>query len=384
MGASDAAVLVIGRGIVGSVAAWRAAEAGFRVTCLDPDPGGGATFAAAGMLAPVTEAEFGERDLLPINLAAAGAWPGFAAEVEERSGRGVGLTRCGVLTVAYDTDDARQLARLGDLQRAWGLAVAELSVGEARRKEPLLGPRIAAASWVAGDHQVDPRRLAGALDTILNACGTTTIGRAARRLLTGVDGRVVGAVDDVGGEHRADLVVLAAGASCTALLAPFEDVAAPVRPVKGQVVRLDAAGLPWLRGARIVRGFVQQRRVYVVGRLDGEIVVGATSEELPDDRRPTAGGVFGLLRDSRALLPGLDEAAVVECTARARPATPDNVPILGPSARAGLVLATGHYRHGVLQASLTARAFDDLFAGRPLDPVWVPADPRRFAVREPA
>lgn len=384
MGASDATVLVIGRGVVGSVAAWRAVEAGFRVTCLDPEPAGGATFAAAGMLAPVTEAEFGERALLPINVAAVGAWSSFAAEVEDRSEREVGLTRCGVLTVAYGVDDARDLARLCDLQRAWGLEVTDVSVAEVRRHEPLLGPRVAAASWATGDHQVDPRRLADALDTILTAHGTMTVRRSVRRLLTGVDGSVVGAVDEVGTEHRADLVVLAAGTSCTSLVAPFEDVAVPVRPVKGQVVRLDATGLPWLRGSRIVRGFVQQRRVYVVGRPDGEIVVGATSEELPDDRRPTAGGVFGLLRDSRALLPGLDEAGVVECTARARPATPDNVPILGPSARAGLVLATGHYRHGVLQASLTARAFDDLFAGRRLDPVWAPADPRRFSVKEPA
>lgn len=332
MSTSDATVLVIGQGIVGSVVAWRAAEAGFRVRCLDPEPAGGATFAAAGMLAPVTEAEFGERELLPINLAAADAWPGFAAEVAERSGRRVGFTRCGVLMVAYDTDDASQLARLRDLQRAWGLDVTDVSVAEARRNEPLLGPRIAAASLIAGDHQVDPRRLANALDTILTAHGVTTVRRAATGLLTGKGGSVVGAADDAGTRHFADLVVLAAGTSCTSLLVGFEDVVAPVRPMKGQVLRLDATGLPWLRGSRIVRGFVQQRPVYVVGRSGGEIVVGATSEELPDDRRPTVGGVFGLLRDARALLPGLDEAAVVECTARARPATPDNVPVLGPSA----------------------------------------------------
>lgn len=382
MSTSD--VLVIGQGVVGAVAAWRAAEAGLRVTSLDPEPAGGATFAAAGMLAPVTEAEFGERDLLPINLAAAEAWPDFAAEVEERAGRGVGLARCGVLAVAFDSDDARELARLRDLQRAWGLDVAELSGAEARRREPLLGSRIAGASWVQSDHQVDPRRLAAALEEILASHDVATVRYAAARLSVGADGSIVGAVDSAGTEHRADRVVLAAGASCAALLASVDDVAAPIRPVKGQILRLDATELPWLRGPRIVRGLVQQRRVYIVGRPDGEIVVGATSEELPDDRRPTAGGVFGLLRDARALLPGLDEAALVECTARARPATPDNVPILGLSARAGLVLATGHYRHGVLQAALTARAFDDLFAERPLDPVWDPADPRRFSVREPA
>ncbi|GGF46980.1 hypothetical protein GCM10011519_21240 [Marmoricola endophyticus] len=375
MGHDRSDVLVVGLGVVGALAAWRAAELGARVTVLDPAPMAGSTYAAAGMIAPVTETEFGESDLVALNLAAAAAWPGFAAEIERRAGSAVGFSPTGVLVVAYDADDARELARLRDLQRSHDLDVTELTARQAREREPLLGPRIAAATWVPHDHQVDPRRLAVALRTIVDDCGVQLVHRAADRLLLDGDGAVTGVVDDEGREHRAGTTVLAAGAATRWLLAGLDDVDVALRPVKGQILRLDASHLPWLRGPRIVRGLVQHRPVYVVGRDDGEIVVGATSEERADTD-VTAGGVFALLRDARALIPGLDEARLVDLTARSRPATPDNLARLGRTARAGLVLATGHYRHGVLQAPMTAAAFDDLFAGRDLDPLWTHAGPR--------
>lgn len=369
-------VLVVGLGVVGALAAWRSAEAGCDVVCLDPEPQNGAAHAAAGMIAPVTETEFGEPDLVPLNLAAARAWPEFAATVSAASCLEIGFAPSGVLSVAYDPDDARELARLRELQLSYGLEVAELTAAQARDREPLLGPRIAAASWVPGDHQVDPRRLTAALMSILAARGVAIVEANAERLLTDADGTVIGAIDADGIEHCAETTVVAAGAASGSLLAPLSDVAVPIRGVKGQILRLDASDLPWLRGRRIVRGLVQHRRIYIVGRDSGEIVVGATSEELTD-RQVTAGGVFALLRDARALLPGLDEAPLVEAIARLRPATADNVARLGRTARAGLIVATGHYRHGILQAPVTASAFDDLFAGRDLDEIWAAADPRR-------
>ncbi|WP_375001640.1 glycine oxidase ThiO [Aeromicrobium sp. CTD01-1L150] len=377
--ASD--VLVVGQGIVGLVAAWRAARAGLSVTTVDPDIGSGATHAAAGMLAPVTETEFGEDAVLALNLASAHAWPAFAADVEAGSGLDIAHARTGALHVAFDADDARELSRITGLQRSHGLAARTLTVAEARDAEPLLGPRVAAATWTGDDHQVDPRRLLLALRALVSGGGARHVCRGVESLIVAGDGRVVGARDDTGAEHRADLVVLAAGAATPSLVADLPDVVVPVRPVKGQVVRLDASRLTWLRGERVVRGIVQHRPVYVVGRADGEIVVGATSEERADPVA-TAGGVFALLRDARALLPGLDEAPVVELTARLRPATPDHLPLLGPTARPGLLLATGHHRHGVLQAAATAQALDALYAGRPLTPQWAAADPTRFTVKE--
>lgn len=378
---TTADVLVVGRGIVGALAAWRASRAGLRVVCLDPTPGDGATHAAAGMIAPVTEAEFNEHELAALNVASAGAWPALAAELERESGLDVGYRATGILSVAFDHDDARLLARLRDLQRSFDLSVTELGVADARRREALLGPRIAAASWAENDHQVDPRRIMHALDRILADRGVTTVGRRAERLV--LDGaRVVGAVDDGGDEHRADVVVLAAGLATGPLLAAVDDARVPIRGVKGEIVRLEAAHLPWLCGDRIVRGFVQGRPIYVVGRDTGEIVIGATSDERPDDRRVSAGGVFALLRDARAVLPGLDEAELVDFTARARPATPDNAPVFGASERSGVIVAAGHYRHGILLAAATATGFDDLFAGRPLAASWSVADPARFSIKE--
>ncbi|WP_139123111.1 FAD-dependent oxidoreductase, partial [Cellulosimicrobium cellulans] len=193
--------------------------------------------------------------------------------------------------------------------------------------------------------------------------GCAVVARAAVGIARDASGRVTGVHDDADRLHRAGAVVLAAGWETGALLADVPEVSVPTRPVKGQTLRLDAG--PGLALEHVVRGLVQGRPVYVVPRdpvPDGpraghrEIVVGATTEENPDDRRATAGGVFALLRDARALVPGLDETALVEVTPRARPATPDNLPLIGDTGVPGVVAAAGHGRNGVLLAPLTAEA----------------------------
>jgi len=197
-------------------------------------------------------------------------------------------------------------------------------------------------------------------------------------------GRVVGVVDEIGDEHSAGRVVLAAGYASGPLLAGQPGAQVPVRPVKGELIRLDGRLPGWSPEPRIIRGFVQQRPIYLVFRAADshtrkqEVVIGATSQEWPDDRLVTAGAVFALLRDARAVLPGIDDFAITETTTRARPATPDNLPILGQSQIPGLVIATGHYRNGILLAAATAEALDRIFAGRELPDVWRPADPGRF------
>ena len=368
-GARD--VVVVGGGIVGLAVAWRAARAGLTVTVLDPAPGAGATHAAAGMLAPVTEADFGEEAALRLHLAAAAAWPAFAADLRAATGADVGLRTAGTLTLAYDADDLALLRRVLALHAAHGLASHELTVADARRREPYLGPRVAGAAWAPADHAVDPRATHAALLAALggrdtagagSATGARVVRASATRLALDA-GRVVGGHDDAGRLHRAGAVVVAAGWQSGALLAGVPGVVVPTRPVKGQTLRLDAG--PDLALEHVVRGLVQGRPVYVVPRDaeptgpragHREVVVGATTEENPDDRRATAGGVFALLRDARALLPGIDEAALVEVTPRGRPATPDNLPLVGPTDVPGLHLATGHGRNGILLAPLTADA----------------------------
>lgn len=378
----SADVVVLGAGIVGAAVAWRAAQAGLSVTVLDPAPGAGATHAAAGMLAPAAEAWFGEADATRLGVVAVAAWDGFAADLAAATGSDGGLRGNGSLLVAYDGDDAAQLRRLVALHDRWGLGSAELPVADARRTEPLLGPRVSAAAWLTPDRTADPRVTAAALLTALDGEARVTLVRhAAVRLLTRA-GRVVGALDDDGVEHPAGTVVLAAGWRSAALVADLPAVPVPVRPVRGQTLRLDAG--PGEAPAHVVRGIVQGRPVYVVPREAGsggrcEVVVGATSDEGPDDGSPTAGGVFALLRDARALLPALDEATVVEATSRARPGSPDNLPLVGPTDVPGLVLATGHHRNGILLAPVTAAAVVALLSGAPMPEALQPADPRRFA-----
>ncbi|MET3974814.1 glycine oxidase ThiO [Cellulosimicrobium sp. 4261] len=376
-------VVVVGGGILGLAVAWRGASAGMTVTVLDPAPGAGATHAAAGMLAPVTEADFGEEAALRLHLAAAAAWPAFAADLHTATGADVGLRTAGTLTLAYDADDLALLRRVLALHAVHGLASHELTVADARRREPYLGPRVAGAAWAPADHAVDPRATHAALLAALgrrdapgasSATGARVVRAAATRLALDPAGRVVGVHDDAGRLHRAGAVVVAAGWQSGALLAGVPGVVVPTRPVKGQTLRLDAG--PDLALEHVVRGLVQGRPVYVVPRDPEpggpraghrEVVVGATTEENPDDRRATAGGVFALLRDARALLPGIDEAALVEVTPRARPATPDNLPLVGPTDVPGLHLATGHGRNGILLAPLTADAVVAGLGGLPGD-----------------
>ncbi len=380
----SADVVVVGAGIVGAAVAWRAARAGLGVRVLDPAPGTGATYAAAGMLAPAAEAWFGEADATRLGLAAVAAWDRFSADLAAATGCDGGLRGSGSLFVAYDTDDAAPLRRLVALHAQLRLGSAELPVADARRAEPLLGPRVSAAAWLASDRSADPRVTTAALLTALEGhARVTVVRRAAERLLVRA-GRVVGVLDDDGAEHLGGTVVLAAGWRSGALVAGLPSVAVPVRPVRGQVLRLDAG--PGETPAQVVRGIVQGRSVYVVprrSRADGrcEVVVGATSDEGPDDGEPTAGGAFALLRDARALLPALDEAALAEVASRARPGSPDNLPLVGPSGVPGLVLAAGHHRNGILLAPITADAVVGLLTGAPTPDAMTIADPRRFAHR---
>ncbi|MCX2179358.1 glycine oxidase ThiO [Streptomyces sp. SKN60] len=349
---STADVLVIGGGIIGLVTAWRAAQRGLRVAVADPEPGGGAARVAAGMLAAVTELHYGEETLLGLNLASARRYPAFVAELAEATGHDVGYRACGTLAVALDADDRAHLRELHALQTRCGLAAEWLSGRDCRRLEPMLAPGVRGGLRVDGDHQVDPRRLADALVVACERAGVVFHRTRAERL-TVVRDRAAGAVLADGTEVAADQVVLAAGSLSGRLDGVPADALPPVRPVKGQVLRLRVppAYAPFL--SRTVRAMVRGSHVYLVPRANGELVVGATSEELGWDTTVTAGGVYELLRDAHELVPGITELPLTETRAGLRPGSPDNAPLLGPSALPGLQLATGHYRNGVLLTPVT-------------------------------
>ncbi|WP_432198455.1 glycine oxidase ThiO [Streptomyces sp. bgisy027] len=371
-------VLVIGGGIIGLVTAWRAAQRGFATAVVDPEPGGGAAQVAAGMLAAVTELHYGEQTLLGLNLASARRYPDFAAELTDVTGHDLGYRRCGTLAVALDADDRAHLRELHALQRQSGLDSEWLSGRECRRLEPMLAPGVRGGLRVDGDHQIDPRRLTGALLAACERAGVV-LHRAWAERVDVVRDRATGVTTTDGTALTADQVVLAAG-SLSGRLAGVPDAAVPpVRPVKGQVLRLTVPQryAPFL--SRTVRAVVRGSQVYLVPRENGELVVGATSEELGWDTTVTAGGVYELLRDAHELVPGITELPLTETRAGLRPGSPDNAPLLGPTELAGLSLATGHYRNGVLLTPVTGDALAHVLATGELPEEARAFTPRRFS-----
>ncbi len=349
-------VLVVGGGVIGLAVAWRCAQQGMSVTVVERDAvGGGASHVAAGMLGPVAEAGFGRAAgrLLELGLRSAALWPEFAAELAAASGTESALRDAGTLIVARDGDEAAGLEREIDFRRRLGLEVARLRPSEARRLEPALAPTIRLAASVEGERSVDPRWLIDGLAAAARAAGAVLREGAEVTELIGGAGRIDG-VGLAGGERlRAGSVVVAAGAWSGGLA----DV--PVRPVKGQIMRLRDPGGPGLL-ERVVRF----EGGYLVPRGDGRYVLGATVEERGFDRTVTAGAVHQLLRDAAELVPGVLELELCEVAAGLRPGTPDNLPRIGPAGPDGLHLATGHYRNGILLAPITAELVVGALAGR--------------------
>ncbi|MCF3963433.1 glycine oxidase ThiO [Streptomyces fuscigenes] len=370
-------MLVAGGGIIGLVTAWRAAQRGLRVAVVDPEPGGGAAQVAAGMLAAVTELHYGEETLLGLNLASARRYPEFVAELEEASGRDTGYRASGTLAVALDSDDRAHLRELHAFQQKCGLSSEWLGGRDCRRLEPMLAPGVRGGLRVDGDHQIDPRRLAAALVSACERAGVV-LHRAWVERLVVRGGRAAGAALADGTVLGAEQTVLAAGSLSGRFAGVPQDVLPPVRPVKGQVLRLAVprAYAPFL--SRTIRAVVRGGDVYLVPRENGELVIGATSEELGWDTTVTAGGVYELLRDAHELVPGITELPLTETRAGLRPGSPDNAPLLGPTALPGLHLATGHFRNGVLLTPITGDAMADALATGELPDVAKPFRPDRF------
>ncbi|GAA2879898.1 glycine oxidase ThiO [Streptosporangium fragile] len=343
-------VLVIGGGVIGLSVAWRAAGRGLRVAVADPAPASGASHAAAGMLAPVSEVTYTEEPLLRLGLASLQRWPAFAAELAEASGHDLDYRTDGTLDVAFGSDDLAALDDLAAFVDKLGLPAERLTGRECRRLEPMLAPAVRGGMLAGGDAWVDPRRVTRALLAALERAGGALLRSRVAEVLTASDA-VTGVRLATGETVGADRVVLAAGAWSGNLAGLPPEALPPVRPVKGQIMRLRSPA-PVLR--RCVRGAVHGSNVYLVPRGDGEVVLGATQEEMGFDTRVTAGGLWELLRDARELVPGVTELEVADVVAGLRPGTPDNLPLVGPASVPGLWLATGHHRGGVLLAPLTA------------------------------
>ncbi|MCG8545495.1 MAG: glycine oxidase ThiO [Alphaproteobacteria bacterium] len=347
-------VAIVGAGVCGLGIGWRLAAAGCAVDVFDrAEPGRGASWAAAGMLAARAEVEPGEEDLLALNLESQDMWPAFAAELEAASGVGVDYRDEGTMIVGLTRDDAEALEFTFDLQRRLGLDVHWIGGAEAREREPFLTPNVTAGIYSPGDHQVDNRKLVQSLAQAYLSAGGALHPNTEVLSVDIVDDRVRGVVTggDVERFHAADIVLIAAGAWSHDIAGLPKPARPPVRPLKGQMLSLRME-----RDAPLLSHVLWAPGVYLVPRLDGELIVGATVEEKGFDATLTGGGILDLLRDTWEALPGMTELPIEEMWVGHRPTSRDDAPILGPTPVEGLVMATGHHRNGILLTPITVDA----------------------------
>jgi glycine oxidase len=368
-------VAVVGGGAIGLAVGWRAAQRGLRVIVLERrEPGGGTSHVAAGMIAPVAEAQPIEQPLLRLNLASARMYEAFIDELTEASGRDTGYRQTGTLLAARDRDEAEALERELAMRKTLELGVKRLRASEARRLEPGLAPTLRLALEIPDDHAVDPRKLTEALVVAVAHAGGTVRKHAEVTALLRAGEHVTGLRLHDGTTVDADQVVIAAGVWSNQLGGVPPEARVPIRPVKGQIMRLrDPAGPGLL--TRVVR----MQRCYLVPRGDGRYVLGGTMEERGFDTSVTAGSTFELLRDAIELVPGVGELVLDELSAGLRPGTADNAPAIGPSTIPGLHYATGHYRHGILLTPVTAELAASALVGAAPSELARQFSPRRFA-----
>jgi glycine oxidase len=370
---SRSETVVVGGGVVGLAVACELARRGREVLVLDAGAlPGVASRAAAGMLAPTSEADLADRALVALELDSLGRYPGFVAWIEGLGGRSCGHRTEGTLWVALNRDQEGDLERLAAMQRVKGLAASWLSPREVLDREPRLSGRVVAGLLIGADHQVDPRALTAALEAALAGLGGRLV---TGRRVTRIDapaGRVVGVTGGAGGAAfsvACDVAVLAAGAWSGEVEAPLPPLG--LRPVKGQLVRLG--------GPELIRHVVRSPDAYLVPRRGGELLVGATMEEQGLDARPTAGAVLDLLREAWRVLPGVYDLAVTELSVGFRPAVRDHRPLIGAAGTPGLYVATGHFRNGVLLAPATAHYLAEWIATGTPPPALAPFGVARLA-----
>lgn len=358
--------IVVGSGVVGLACAWRLSEQGRRVVAFDPSPGQGASRFGAGMLAPVTEANWYDTTLVELNIRAASDWPAFAAELEQKSAKPTGFRSCGTIYAAFDPSDKAALEEICEFERSLGLDARWWSPTRLRSREPALTPRIRGGIWAPGEHQVDNRLLVRALVGAAVDAGVRLVREQVDSVLVGAQ-RVRG-VRSGDEEFDAPLVVLAAGHAVGRIDGLPDGVVPEIRPVKGQILRLVTHDRARFANP-IVRALVNGSIVYVVSRDDGGVVIGATQEEKGDDTSVEAGALYRLLRDARRVLPDVEELEITEFAAGLRPASRDHQPVIGATSLDGLVLALGHFRNGILLADVTGRAIAALAESGSL-PSW--------------
>lgn len=363
--------VIAGGGIIGASIALELAEAGLRVGVFDSQkPGREASWASAGMISPAPEsAAFGS--LLPLNQASARAYPEFIRRVEEFSGRTVAYRKEGALDIFLEDVSQDQIAEVLERNRAAGLRAEALSSVQASQLEPELTAEIRAAILRPDEASLDNRVFTEAtLEAARRKGAEIYSGNGAKALWT--EGSRCRGLHVQTGSVEAQWTIVAAGCFSAQIEGSAEY--APVTPAKGQMMalRCDAAHLQrdlWCG------------HIYLVPRKDGRIIAGATIEYEGFDRSVTAGGTKKILDGAIAMVPVLEKAKIEETWAGLRPDTPDHLPILGPTDCDGLLIATGHFRSGILLTPITAQLIREWVTGQRASVDWTAFSPLRFQAK---
>ena len=333
-------VLVLGGGIIGLACARELAAAGLAVEVVERQPAGSAaSFASAGMLTTIADLP---REFVDLCREARDEWPGFLIGLEEDAGRAVEHDDLGALVLALSDEEAAGFDAYAAAIRAAGEAVEEMPVEELRRRVPDASPETRRALLLPGERRVDNVQVCEALAQALARRGVrVSLGVEVERVELGPGGAVAHCRD---GRREAGILLLTAGAWSGSIpgLPPL-----PVKPVRGQIVRLGGAAWPW-------RGIVRDREEYSVRRGESSLLIGSTLEDAGFDDRITPDGVRYLLEWTRRLFPTLGQAPIESIWAGLRPGSPDAMPMIGPWPGLPLVVAAGHYRNGIVLAPWTA------------------------------
>lgn len=370
---SEIPVVVVGGGVIGLSIGWQLLRRDVPVVLFERDEAGrGASWVAAGMLAPHSEVGFEEESFLRLGIESLNQFPRFLDELADDTGRRVALDDRGTLIVGFHRDDTERIRRLYDFREHLGLPVRWLPGTEGRDIEPLLSPKITAAIWLPDDSQINNRDLVDTLkEAFVARGGVLREHTPVLSLVTDGDG-ATGVRTEA--EHcDASAVVVAAGCWSNRIDGILEEFKPPVRPVKGQIMslRMDAE----LRFEHVVRA----PDVYLLPKDDGRLLVGATQEEMGFDLTPTAGAVMRLLERGWEAIPSIYDLPIEAIDVGLRPGSRDHEPLIGPTAIQNLYYATGHHRHGILLAPITAYALCDAILEGRTTGLLEPFRPSRFA-----
>lgn len=362
-------VAIAGGGLIGGAIALELARAGLRVGLFDArEPGREASWAGAGILSPAPENP-GAIPLVPLAKASFAMYPKFVTTIEELSGQSVGFRPKGTLEPLFSSDAARDLSTVIAMFHGLGLKAEPLSGDDARELEPALNPDVQAAALRPDEGSVDNRALTEAVLQAARKSGVEIFpGLAVKAIWP--DGRRCGGLELADEKIQATWTIVAAGCFSARIegVKPF----APVRPAKGQMIALRSEVME-------IERVLWSDKVYLVPRNDGRILVGATVEYVGFDKSVTAGSVEKLLSAAIELAPELATARIEETWAGLRPDSPDHLPILGPTELDGLVMATGHFRSGILLAPITARLIGEWVTEQSVSMDWDRFSPMRFA-----